>query len=70
MKIKTRKMTKEQIIKEYQISRSIKDSYHLNKDEMYLLNKIFELQKKIELTEQDIETLKLIYNQAPTGEKQ
>ena len=51
-------MTKEEIIKEYQLSRSIKDSYHLNKDEMYLLNKIFELQKKIENLEV---TLSLIH---------
>ena len=68
MKIKTRKMTKEQIIKEYQNSRSIKDSYHLNKDEMYLLNKIFELQKMVESLEVTLSLIHLI-NKSKTLEK-
>ena len=68
MKIKTRKMTKEQIIKEYQLSRSIKDSYHLNKDEMYLLNKIFELQKLVESLEVTLSLIHLI-NKSKTLEK-
>lgn len=61
-------MTKEQIIKEYQNSRSIKDSYHLNKDEMYLLNKIFELQKLVESLEVTLSLIHLI-NKSKTLEK-
>ena len=61
-------MTKEEIIKEYQLSRSIKDSYHLNKDEMYLLNKIFELQKMVESLEVTLSLIHLI-NKSKTLEK-
>jgi len=55
-------MTKEQIIKKFKEDRNIKDNYSLTDDEMYFINTIFELQKKIE-------NLEHYLNQAPTGEK-